>query len=154
MEKKLDFAYTYRESVQFLLGASSFTGYYDFCPEAVNPQVDKMISSGWSKEKFLEICSQRGILDRGIKSISIFQIVYVDHPILGEFTDDEIRSSLYSAALRIKADEESKLFDAKLQPHTYKARFVDQNKTRIRSLQKFTQMLSEEVKPAIGIRNR
>jgi hypothetical protein len=154
MERKPDFTFKCRESVKWLLDGRD-TGFYSLNEVVVSKRVEEMKNSGWCPEKILDSCIACNIHDRGVNTISLFQIVYFDHPILKEYSDEQIRAALYGTALRLKAEEEALLISDKLFPGVSENKISPGIKSRrIYSLQRFAKIISQEVAPSHEIRNR
>jgi|SRR5579859_6832298 len=150
-ERTGEFAYTYRESVRWLLENSAETGKLPLAKAVVNEHVERMRQAGWNAHEIMQRCADFGIFPQGDLKVPLTQIVYFDHPVISELPDNEVRAALYRMAALYAAESKADLFADRLLPDkAYLPKYVHER--NIRAMEQFMNRLSVEATPPAGLR--
>jgi hypothetical protein len=149
-ERAAEFAYTYRESVRWLLDHTAETGEYPIARDVVFDHVGRMKKAGWDALKILEKCARFDIYHiQGHLQVPLVQIIYFDHPIVSELPDHLVRGALYRMAAVYAAQNRADQFADSLAPEKeYRPSSVYGR--NIRAMEQFMDRLTAQVTAPVG----
>lgn len=160
MERKLDFTYTYREAVGWLYnGEQTEHRFGAWAQDVVVQRIEAMKRRGWDSQKILDKCTDFTVrYSSQNPAVCLTDLVYYDHPILSEWSDNSIRLALYKMTMEEIIRNKVRIFKIQLTPEyreiEHKPYLITVLQKEIKYLEEFTRRISEEITPSREIKNK